>query len=476
MHLNAHFLLSIALFACAHFFDSYEYKNLILTVVGIVLWRTTYKKQEILGNKLDLFSPAISFPIFYILIFGFGVLTLNLDIGYSYRAVISDRLIYFILVGFIFSLVGILFGLGITPLKKDKIFNTEIADLSAKGSQLRFWGVVVLSAGIIGFVVYYGILVGIPLLTKGDTIRHNVRPSTYGLGLIFMLLQGAGFVSIASIMLARKNKKKVSWTHYLVALFAIILTALSGYRWIVVLYILVIIVCYHYIVSRMTISLNVKKLFAISSILFVLYGFLGFVGYLRFMSNESNYLNALIAMNISTEYKYIAPAFLSFQTPIASFSYLIDKVPRVNDYFYGRYNLAQIPGASFLFMKSEKENPFVYVTDDIFGFDYRGSHGATAISLLGNFYIDGGGWVIMVGTLFIGACLSFFYRRMVNTCNLFNITVYGFYLITSLKWILVGFYIGDFRLLVMMWVAYYFIKVKNPAHRYSYPFSFQKDS
>lgn len=441
--------------------DSIQVKNIVLLFLSILCWFSSYMVTKTYNKKLDLLSPVILYPAFYIFIFGLAALTLSNDVGYSYRSQLDGRFYYYILLGFLFSNLGILTGFLTKKIPKTVFFKKNIVDNWAKGSQLQFWGWFILCIGIIGFIIYYGIIVGIPLLEKGDAIRHGIRPSTYGIGLAFMWLQGACFVSISSVILKRKQGLKVGLIHKLIVFFAILLTILSGYRWIVVLYFLVFVVCYHYIVKEIEFKFNLRQILFGFIFCMGLMFFIGYVGYLRFSSNEINYLNGLRAMNISEEYKYVAPAFLSLQTPVASFSFLINKVPRLHPFFYGYYTLKQVPGSSILFSRHDSTSPFVYVTNEIFDLDFRGNHGATAISILGNFYIDGGGFAIMIGTFMIGMVLTLLYVKMITIWSIYSISVYGFYLITSLKWILVGFYFGDLRLLAMMYISNHLISLKK---------------
>jgi oligosaccharide repeat unit polymerase len=304
-------------------------------------------------------------------------------------------------------------------------------------------------------------IVGIPLLASGDEIRHAERPSTYGIGLAFMWLQGAAFVFCIKLISQWRHFRRINKFYALIVFGTFIFTTLSGYRWIAILYILVPIVSYHYLIKPIELNARIKKLVLRVIVISFLLAFISYIGYRRWADDEAKYLRGISLMNISHQYKYVAPFFLSLQTPIASFSYLIKKVPDVHPYMNGKFTLAQVPGLSRSFQIKGYENPSIYITNSIFDLDFRNGHGSTAIGILGNFYIDGGKYAILIGTFAVGFMFTLMYYYMVNVRSLFSLCIYSFLVWTTVKWILVGFYFGDLRLALFMSITSLLVSGKN---------------
>jgi hypothetical protein len=314
-----------------------------------------------------------------------------------------------------------------------------------------------LLAGCASFAIYYGVVVGIPLLSSGDEIRHAARQRTYGIGLVFQWFQG--FSILAACLCVATRNRQFRRLNAILAFAGFVLTVLTGYRWIALLYLLTPSVTSHY--CRHSLRLNAKsiKRYVWAGALAIV--LLSGVGYLRIADDEAHFLTGIELMRVPVRLKYVAPFFLSLQTPVASYSQLINDVPDLFPYLGGRYSLVQIPGAALLSSAASQENTVVYVTNEIFGFDYRRGAGATALSILGNFYIDAGLAYVVIGMIALGFALDRAHTLLFEAGSLFPIVAYAFLLCTSLKWIVAGVYIGDLSLLFFLWISWRYVSFTN---------------
>jgi oligosaccharide repeat unit polymerase len=290
---------------------------------------------------------------------------------------------------------------------------------------------------------------GVPLFGNVDEIRHGFKGRLYGIGFSFPLLQGLNFVLLVYLIYRYSKKHFAGWL-LVPILWILFLTALTGYRWLCILFIMAPLTGYNYIVGRF--KFNLKTFGVIIIVAIIILSSHGLLGYQRSITKrtESEYLRNLESVNIPSEFKYFAPALLSLQCPPVSFSRLLNLVPQEQDYFYGRYILAQIPIIQRLFPSLSRENVSVYVTDTIFGYDYRAGSGGTALTIIGSLYIDFGPLAIIVGMTIIGFFLEITYLRAAETPSLLNITVYSFLLWTVIKWIVAGACVGDLLILLMI--------------------------
>ena len=400
---------------------------------------------DLLG-ELDFFSPGVAFPAAYISIIGIALASFSMEIGYSYNAEVTSKDIFYYLVGLLCYAWGNIFASSLYT-RKSKFLYKGVVNTWSKRELLK-WGSVIVVVGSIGTFIYYSKM-GVPLFGNVDEIRHGFQGRLYGIGFSFPLLQGLNFVLLV-YLIYRYSKKLFAVRMLVPILWILLLTALTGYRWLCILFIAVPLTGYNYIVGRF--KFNLKTVGAIVILAIIILSFHGLLGYQRSITKrtESEHLRNLESMNIPSEFKYFAPVLFSLQHPSVSFSKLINLVPDEYDYFYGKYALAQVPIIQRIFPSLSQENVGVYITDTIFGYDYRAGSGGTAMSIIGSLYIDFGPLAIIVGMAIIGFFLEITYLRAAETPSLLNITVYSFLLWTVIKWIVAGVCVGDLLVLLMI--------------------------
>lgn len=412
---------------------------LLLLIINV---KTHYE----LSGELDFFSPAVAFPAAYISIIGIALVSFSMEIGYSYQAEVTSKDIFYYLVGLLCYACGNIFASSLHS-RESKIPHKGVANTWSKRELLK-WGSVIVVVGSIGTFIYYSKM-GIPLFGNVDEIRHGFQGRLYGIGFSFSLLQGLNFILLVYLVYKYSKNLFAGWM-LVPILWILLLTALTGYRWLCILFIAAPLTGYNYIVGRF--KFNLKTIAAVVIVAVIILSFHGLLGYQRSISKrtESEYLRNLESVNIPGEFKYFAHVLFSLQSPSLRFSELINLVPQEYDYFYGRYILAQIPIIQKIFPSLSRENVGVYITDTIFGQDYRAGSGGTALTIIGSLYIDFGPLAIIVGMAIIGFFLEITYLRAAETPSLLNITVYSFLLWTVIKWIVGGACVGDLLILLMI--------------------------
>jgi len=415
---------------------------LLMLIINVIL-------HYDLAGELDLFSPGVVFPAAYITIISIAIITINLGIGYSYIAKVTPNVIYYYLVGLLCYVCGnLLVFLLFSPMPKiclGKVINTW----SMK--KIFEWSLIISVIGSIGIFIYYSKM-GIPLFGDVDRIRHSFQGRTYGMGFSFQLLQGLNFILLTYFVYRYKYVKKAHFIGWMIVpIFWIsILSALTGYRWICILFIMVTLTGYNYIVKKF--KINFRSVVIIIMAIIIVVSFVSLLGYQRKASRTGGidrYLYGLEVMHISSKYRYFAPFLLSLQIPSVNFSKLLTLVPDEYNYFYGKYAIAQFPILPRIVPSVSKENISGYVTDTIFGLDYKGGSGGTALSIVGSLYIDYGLTVIVLGMILIGFFVEMSYLRTIKSPSLLKITVYSCFLWTVIKWIVSGVCVGDLVILLM---------------------------
>lgn len=396
-------------------------------------------------RELDFFSPNIAFTAAYITILSVGFLTLYAKIGYYTKANIDRNDLYYYLVGLICYIYGNIFAFILSSRRRKPFLHKISSILNQKN--LFEWSYFLVFIGTICAVIYF-LKTGVPLFGDVDRIRHGIQPRTYGLGFSMPMLQGLNFIFLIYLVYSYKNKHFASWI-LVPILWISFLTLLTGYRWVVILFILVPVTGYHYIVAKFKFKFRgVIALFLLSILVLSLFGFAGYQRKISKQGGESRYLHGLNIMNIPAKYKYQAPVMLSLQVPSMNFSNFKSQVPGKYDYFCGKYLLAQIPILQRIIPAITQERIGVYITDTILGMDYRGGDGGSALTIVGSFYADYGLCAIIVGMGVLGFCLEIIYLRLIKTPSPLIIAIYSILLWSTIKWIVAGFYIGDLGLLV----------------------------
>jgi len=415
---------------------------LLMLIINVIL-------HYDLAGELDLFSPGVVFPIAYITIISIALIMINLGIGYSYMAEVTPNVLYYYVVGLLCYVCGNLLAFSLF-LRMPNICSGKVINIWSMKKVFE-WSLIISVIGSMGIFIYYSKM-GIPLFGDVDRIRHGFQGRTYGMGFSFQLLQGLNFILLTYFVYRYKYIKKahsIGWM--IVPIFWIsTLTALTGYRWICILFIMVPLTGYNYVVKKF--KVNFKSVVIVITAIIIVVSFVSLLGYQRKASRTGGidlYLYNLEAMNISSKFRYVAPLLLSFQIPTVNFSKLLTLVPDEYDYFYGKYTLAHFPILPRMVPSLSKENAGVYVTDTIFGLDYKGGSGGTALSIVGSLYIDCGLTAIIFGMILIGFFVEMSYLRMVKGPSLLKIIVYSYFLWTVIKWIVSGVYMYDLLIVLM---------------------------
>lgn len=421
---------------------------LLLIIINIIIHCKYLRKS-------DFFSPGIVFPVAYVFILGIGLIALSMEVGYYSQSKVDQNDLYYYLVGLLCYVYGNIFAFLLHSHKIKSSFRKTFNMWGLK--QLFEWGCFLTFIGSMCVFIYY-LKTGVPFFGDVDRIRHGVHARLYGVGFSFQLLQGLSFIFLIYLIYSYNKNCFAKWM--LIPIFWIaFLTALTGYRSVCILFIFVPFTGYHYIVTRF--KFNVRRLTVLFLISIVAVSVLNLLGYQRKVSKlggAKRYLHNLEIMNIPAKYKYYVPAMLSLQIPPLNFSKLKFLVPDKYHYLHGQYTLAQIPILSRIIPLVSGEKINVHVTDVIFGLDYRGGSGGTALTIIGSLYIEYGLRAIILGMSLIGFFLETSYLRLIKIPSLLNVTIYSVFLWIVNKWIVSGVYIGDLLILIPILLIDFLIK------------------
>jgi len=456
-------LMCVSILLGASYILDYGFVFILGFVCLLLLIINANFHYKVLG-KIDLFSPGVAFPLAYITIISIGLITINLGIGYSYTAKVTPRVLYYYLIGLLCYICGNLLALLLFSRMRKIYWEKIINTWSMK--KIFEWSLIIIVVGSIGAFIYYSKM-KIPLFGDVDKIRHGFQGRLYGVGFSLQLLQGLNVILL--IYLVYKHKAHFLKWMIVPILWISILSLLSGYRWTCVLFIFIPIVGYNYIIKKL--KFNFRAIVTISMILIISLSFIGFLGRYRSVTKPGGtyrYLYNLEVMNISSKFSYFAPALLALQHPVSNFSKLQALVPIKYNYFYGTYCLATVPILPRIFPSLSRENIGYFVTNTIFGQDYRAGIGGTALSIVGSLYIDYGLSGIVFGMILIGFFIEMIYLSLVKTPSLLKVAVYSCLLGILITWIVSGIYVGALLIPLMVLAINKLIRKKHRSIRLNY--------
>jgi hypothetical protein len=99
-------------------------------------------------GELDFFSPAVAFPAAYISIIGIALVSFSMGIGYSYKAEVTSKDIFYYLVGLLCYACGNIFASSLYT-RKSKFLHKGVVNTWSKRELLK-WGSVIVVVGSIG--------------------------------------------------------------------------------------------------------------------------------------------------------------------------------------------------------------------------------------------------------------------------------------------------------------------------------------
>ena len=430
----------------------------------LVVFAAAIHRDEFGG--FDIFSPALIPPLIYIsMVIVFIVSTLN-NIGYGILTEVSPKDIYYLLSGLLAYICGTLLALVVVshPLAQKRLDRLCIEN-NWRLRGLLGWSFVLVVIGSLGVFLYFSQM-GFPLFGDVDKIRHGFEGRLYGVGYSFPLLQGLNLILLSLLVYGLTRKDRIYRIGLLTSVVWItFLSAIFGYRWMPLIFLLVPFTMYNYIGKRLKVT--PKSILSISMVFILAFSLVGLMGYRRNISKPNGthrYEQILERTHISANLRYFAPALLALQIRPVSFARLTKMVPEDFDFFYGKYTLATIPVVNRIFPALSKEQVGYYVTNTMFGNDYKAGSGGTALTASGGFYIDFGFGGILIGLLLTGFFIEMCYIRVFKKTDLLSVALYSFILWLSVKWLITDVYLGDLTIIVMALVITRLVRTRPQRH------------
>lgn len=370
------------------------------------------------GTKVDIFSPVIIFPIFYLTIYGLGSIALiirgaKIDI---------ERIILYAIIGLITWFIGCYAG-KISFLKRGF---QSLKRLSWNRNRLYFTLFVLMSIGLfaLGFIYYKA---GVPILSQDILDRENFRRSVSSYSLYSLrFLMISFFFLLTAFSFNKVVLKKNRIFLFIFFIFILIILLSMGWRNGVFTLIMTSLAIYHYTVKRIPLSK-----FVIILILLTVF-FIGFA-YYRLTTYPESATLAYIEHIVGASFykKFLFYLSLQFAVYSSNFFLVTEMVPDVIPFLYGKVSLltlsTALPGKQLTLGEILKESA---------GLTYRG--GGVNPTLLGEIYVDFGPIGIPIMMFLLGAISSKFYRNMKRNPSEINILWYSFVISSLLLGVIIG--------------------------------------
>lgn len=379
---------------------------MILGCLGLIsgVFRTIADKK----TKLDPFSPLVFFPLAYSIYYALGAIILGLEKSIA----LSTQIYLDIFLGLVFYYTGALLA---------SIFSRSLVS-----SKYSIWPSTRLmqAIGVLWALAMFGSLyiisrMGLPLLLPNVKVARTDVIERVG-GVVKYLAQSMEIVVIllfAYLYSSKKGRKpfrKIGWIFLFLSALFILLTVLVARRT-VVAPLLTVLIMYHYLKSRISIT-RLAILGVTVFLLIIVAGAARSAG--SFQPNQT-----LVSQFLYNETVRVAGAMYNLY-PL----------------FPSQYAFLGWKGALTPFLQlapGSQDSISILLKEEVLGLTFAG--GGYVPGLLGWFYINFGSYGIYIGTLFMGALLGSLYEQMLKKGDLFSTTLYSYCAIFSLNTLRSGF-------------------------------------
>ena len=348
--------------------------------------------QEGQGHRVDIFSPAVAFPLAYAFIYSIGSFDLS---PHSLSVPIGQYFYYFIGLGGYF--LGLFIANACSPVKKEAIiplareFETEFPFLLVGFFLMLFFSV---------FVFFKA---GIPLAAPDVETARTLMVKKAGGWLYYMYKTLPLFTALLVVYKwkHRYDTKKIMLGNFLIVT-GLVVIALGAYRGPIVTIFLLLLITYHYLIR----PLRVSSIMIVGVISFLLYSVLGAI-----RSYSVIYYPGALFYKVLVE----------ISNPAKALSIIVSNVPSNFPFFNGKLLLN-----AFYSLLPGEQLAYGLVLKDMLDMYFVG--GGFTPSLLGGLYLDFGIFGIVVFMCLCGIVLHYFYRKMISDFTPYNIVIYAFVL------------------------------------------------
>ncbi len=344
------------------------------------------------GDHVDIFSPAIAFPLAYAFIYSIGSFDLS---PHSLPIPVGQYVYYFLGLG------GYFFGLLVANVyRPPKIQAVEpLSRASEAEFPLLLLGFLLML--FFSFVVFYK--AGVPLFAPDVETARTLMVKKAG-GWLYYMYKTIPLFTVLLVVYRwkyRYNTKNIMLGNLLIVV-GLVVVVLGAYRGPIVTIFLLLLITYHYLIR----PLKGHSVVIVGVVSFLLYSLLGAI--------RSTYMGFYPGA-------WLYKILVEVSNPAKALSIIVSNVPSNFPFFNGKLLLN-----AFYSLLPGEQLAYGLVLKDMFDMYFIG--GGFTPSLLGGLYLDFGVFGIVAFMCLCGIVLHCFYRKMISDFTPYNIVTYAFVL------------------------------------------------